>query len=142
MNPSEPNPSGDDCGTTRKPVPRRYLLTGVGLIVVLLAALFVVPQFMPQEDISDGLVYVIPAGASGLLNAPAIDSAIDIPVDITFAKDETAMISIVNNDAVANRAGPWVIGARQTFTMRFDKPGVYDYVCTVDATESVTITVE
>jgi plastocyanin len=43
---------------------------------------------------------------------------------------------------VANRAGPWVIGAGQTYSIRFDKPGVYEYVCSVDAAESVTITVE
>ena len=142
MEPLESKSPQETAGSSRSPVRRRSLLAVISAIVLMLAALFVLPQLMPDEDIRDGMVYEIPAGASQFLNLPAIDSAIDIPVDITFAKGETAMISIVNHDGVANRAGPWVIGPGQTFTMRFDKPGVYEYVCTVDAAESVTITVE
>ena len=139
--PASPQPDAPPVNG-RAPARRGVLLTGVLLVVLLLVALYVLPQLAPKPDISDGLVFEIPAGAAQELAAPAIDSAIDIPVDIVFAQGETAMISIVNHDAVANRAGPWVIGAGQTLTMRFDEPGVYDYLCTVDAAESVTITVE
>jgi hypothetical protein len=121
---------------------RWFLLLGVVAVVMVVGAIYVIPHLAPSNAPESGLIYVIPEGAADQLDLPTIDSAITIPTSITFATGEDAMLSIVNNDRVANRAGPWVVGAGQTYSIRFDKPGVYEYVCSVDAAESVTITVE
>jgi len=119
-----------------------YLMAGLIAITALLSVVYVVANRHDAAEAEKGLVFVIPKGASANVDVPTIDSAIAIPTEITFAKGEPALLSIRNEDTVANRAGPWVIGPGQTYTARFDEPGTYEYVCTVDASESVTITVE
>jgi hypothetical protein len=118
------------------------LLVGVVAIAALMSAIgFAASQYDPAPQ-GKGLQFVIPSGASAMVDLPAIDSAIEIPTTIVFKADEPAILSITNQDAVANRAGPWVIGPGQTYTAKFDKPGTYEYVCSVKASESVTIIVE
>ncbi len=90
----------------------------------------------------DGLVFVIPAGSSAMVEVPGIDSAVQIPTDIRFAADETAAITIVNQDAVSHRAGPFLVAPGQTYLQRFPDPGEYFIACSVDPAESVTVTVE
>jgi len=119
-----------------------YLMAGMILITAILSVVYVVVNRHEVEVAAEGLEFVIPKGASETLDVPTIDSAIVIPTQITFAKGEPAVLSIRNEDSVANRAGPWVIGPGQTYTAKFDAPGTYEYVCTVDASESVTIVVE
>lgn len=121
----------------------RLLLIGGGLFLIV-GALVGVRVFATQHQasISGGMQFVIPAGASKDVAIPTIDSAIDIPTHIVFKAGEPAILTIRNDDSVANRAGPWVIGPGQTYTAKFDQPGTYDYACTVDPAESVTIVVE
>lgn len=134
--------SGNDDERRRPPYRRSMLLVGVLGIVVLMGSIYGLSNWLVSSDVEGGLQFVIPEGAADSLALPTIDSAIVIPTSIVFADGDTAVLSIRNDDVVANRAGPWVIAAGQTYTMSFDEPGVYDYVCSVDAAESVTITVE
>ncbi|MEZ4561441.1 MAG: hypothetical protein R2853_01720 [Thermomicrobiales bacterium] len=89
-----------------------------------------------------GLHFTIPAGASNTIARPGFDSAIAIPTDIRFASPAEAVITIQNLDDVEHRAGPFLVGARQTFVQRFPEPGRYPVVCTVDPLETVVVTVE
>lgn len=89
-----------------------------------------------------GLHFTIPAGASASVARPGFDSAIPIPTDIRFASPAEAVITIQNLDDVTHRAGPFLVGAGQTFVQRFPKPGRYPVVCTVDPLETVVVTVE
>jgi hypothetical protein len=119
----------------------RLLLLASSLVaLVIVAALGGVALFWDEAE-PEGLVFVIPAGAAERLDMPTIDSAIDIPVDIRFGPDDVARITVVNEDSTMNRAGPWLVDAGQTYRLKFDKPGVYQFDCTVDASESVTVTV-
>jgi hypothetical protein len=119
----------------------RLLLLATSLAaLVLVGALGGIAAFW-QEPEPDGLVFVIPAGAAERLEMPTIDSAIDIPVDIRFGPTDVPSITIVNQDTTMNRAGPWLVDAGQTYRLKFDKPGVYQFDCSVDASESVTVTV-
>lgn len=129
--------------TGRRRARLRLLAIGVGLLAIV-AVLLGVQAFAAnhQGSTDGGLHFVIPAGASNDLAVPTIDSAIEIPTRIVFRDGEAAILTIRNDDSVANRAGPWVIGPGQTYTARFDQPGTYDYACTVDPRESVTVIVE
>jgi hypothetical protein len=86
-----------------------------------------------------GLTLVIPEGAAATVEYPTIDSAIAVPTELVFERGE--VLTIRNEDAAANRAGPWVLGGGETLRMKFDTPGEYTYLCTVDASENVTVTV-
>jgi plastocyanin len=110
-------------------------------VVVLFVGAITVAMNRAGSDEDPGLLFVIPAGASDLVAVPTIDSAIEIPTDIRFGPGDVARITVRNDDSVANRAGPWVVGPGQTYTARFDEPGVYQFECTVDWNESVTVTV-
>lgn len=119
-----------------------YLMVGLIALTAILSVIYVVANRHQSAEAEKGIVYVIPKGASANIEIPTIDSAIAIPTQIAFAAGQPAVLSIRNEDTVANRAGPWVIGPGQTYTAKFDQPGTYEYVCTVDASESVTIVVE
>lgn len=119
---------------------RAVPLVSLLLVAAMCLAIYVMANRASTAE-DPGLVFTIPAGASARVAVPTIDSAIEIPVDIRFGPDDTAKITIRNEDSVAHRAGPWVIGAGQEYTARFDQPGVYEFECSVDAAESVTITV-
>lgn len=119
--------------------PWTVLLVGA-MVVVLFGAAFAIAQKASNDEVP-GLVFTIPRGASRTIAIPTIDSAIEVPTDIRFGPGETARITVRNNDDVANRAGPWVVGPGQTYTAAFDQPGVYQFDCAVDESESVTVTV-
>lgn len=119
---------------------RSSLLLSLGVVLLFVAAIAIASERASKTE-DPGLLFVIPAGASAQVAVPTIDSAIEIPVDIRFGPGDVAKITVVNEDSVANRAGPWVVGAGQTYTARFDEPGVYEFECTVDSSESVTVTV-
>ncbi len=119
---------------------RSSLLLSLAVVVVFVGAIAIATNRAGSDD-DPGLLFVIPAKASDLVAVPTIDSAIEIPTDIQFGPGDVARITVRNDDTVANRAGPWVIGPGQTYTARFDNPGVYEFECTVDASESVTVTV-
>lgn len=119
------------------------VLVRIGVFVLLVGVLSgLVLRFDMSEETPTGRVFVIPSGASDSVEIPTIDSAIEIPTEIIFGADEVAAITIYNNDDVAHRAGPWVIGARQSYTASFDNPGTYRFNCTIDPTESVVVIVE
>jgi plastocyanin len=124
----------------RRSRPRLMLLAMSLAALVLVGALGGVSAFWGEAE-ADGLVFVIPAGAAERLEMPTIDSAIQIPVDIRFGPNDVRKITIINEDSTMNRAGPWLVDAGQRYTLKFDKPGVYQFDCTVDASESVTVTV-
>ena len=119
----------------------RLLLMALSVAaLVIVGALGGIAAFWPEDE-PQGLVFIIPEGRAAELNIPTVDSAIDIPTDIRFGPNDVASITIINEDTTMNRAGPWVIEAGQTYTLRFDKPGTYKFDCTVDPSESVVITV-
>lgn len=124
----------------RRSRPRLMLLATSLAALVLVGALGGVAAFWDDAE-PEGLVFVIPAGAAQRLDMPTIDSAIDIPVDIRFGPNDVKRITIINEDSTMNRAGPWLVDAGQRYTLKFDNPGVYQFDCTVDASESVTVTV-
>ncbi len=111
------------------------------LVVVILSVVYVVANWHREHLAGEGLHFEIPVGAA-TTQVPTIDSPIAIPTRIRFTVDQPAVLTIRNNDSVANRARPWVIGPGQTFSATFDEPGTYEYTCSVDAAESVAITVE
>lgn len=117
---------------------RRLLITigVIGLLVVV--SLGGLAAFRDGDD-SGGMTLVIPEGSAAKLDYPTIDSAIEVPTKMVFERGE--VLTIRNEDTAANRAGPWVLAAGETLRMRFDTPGEYFYLCTVDAAESVTVTV-
>lgn len=120
---------------------RRLLLIAAGIAGLLLVAMLGgVARFWEDSEIG-GLVFVIPEGAAAQLEQPTIDSAIMIPTDIRFGPDDDPRITIRNDDSTANRAGPWVLMPGQVYTIGPLPPGEYFYNCTVDAAESVTVTV-
>lgn len=118
------------------------LMIGFLAVVLVLSTVYVIANRHASNAEIGGLSFVIPKGASKNISVSTIDSAIDVPTNIVFKNGEPAVLSIRNDDDVANRAGPWVVDAGQTYTAKFDKPGTYEYLCSVDASESVTITVE
>ncbi len=137
----------DTAPTTTEETPQRqtersrlFLLALSIAALVLVGALGGVAAFWPEDD-PQGLVFVIPEGRAAELNIPTVDSAIQIPTDIRFGPNDVASITIINEDTTMNRAGPWVIEAGQTYTLKFDKAGTYKFDCTVDPSESVVITV-
>jgi plastocyanin len=67
---------------------------------------------------------------------------VTIPTDIRFGSGEVAAITIINEDDVTHRAGPFLVGPGQTFTQRFPRPGSYPITCAVDPAESIVVTVE
>lgn len=91
---------------------------------------------------STGMYFTIPAGASKDIARPGYDSAIAIPTDMRFVSPAEAVITIKNLDDVQHRAGPFLVGARQTYVQRFPQPGRYPILCTVDPLETVVVTVE
>lgn len=134
----------DEATTTTPQRPRsrsRLMLMALSVAaLVIVGALGGVAAFWPEDE-PLGLVFVIPEGRAAELEIPTVDSAIEIPTDIRFGPNDVASITIINEDTTMNRAGPWVIEAGQTYTLRFDKAGTYKFDCTVDPSESVVITV-
>lgn len=128
---------------------QRLLLGGItaSLLVLVLvfggiSALGVGSGDAERDDpVSGGLYFEIPYGASETIDQPGITSAIEIPTDIRFGPGDTAAITIVNYDTVQHRAGPFLVGAGQTFVQRFPSAGVYPINCTVDDSESIVVTV-
>ncbi len=117
----------------------RRLLLAVGAIGLLLAISLGGFALLWDGGEPGGLTLVIPNGVAATLDYPTIDSAIAVPTELVFERGE--VLTIRNEDSAANRAGPWVLGAGETLRMKFDTPGEYSYLCTVDAEESVTVTV-
>lgn len=133
----------DDQSTTRPARRKRSRSTPVlvlGVVALFGLAFWFAANRAAEPEVS-GLLFVIPVGASEQVEIPTIDSAIEIPTDIRFGPGDVAKITVRNDDTVANRAGPWVIAAGQTYTARFDETGVYEFECSVDSDESVTVTV-
>jgi len=131
----------------RRPLDPRVRAYGVGaaiLCVMLIAAMSAVSLgVIPTGETSAPtapLEFVIPRGALAE-GTPVVDAAIVIPRQLAFGRLDTAELIIRNEDTVAQRAGPWVVQPGQTFRIRFDEPGVYDFVCTQDRAQSVQVVV-
>lgn len=151
MQPSQPNQSRQEQLVVAQPSTpgvtqnRRQLLVriaagGVGALVVAAGAWALLGD--GDDPVGPGLVFVIPKGAADGVAGSTLISAIDIPTQITFAKGETAAITIRNEDSVTLRAGPFLVGPGQTYVQRFPSPGEYPIACTVDPAESIVVTVE
>lgn len=111
----------------------------LGLVAVVIGIFLLSARVAEQSY--QGLVFTIPAGASQTVARPGFDSAISIPTDIRFTSPAEAVITVKNLDSVTQRAGPFLVGAGQTFTQRFSEPGRYPIICTVDPLETVVVTV-
>ncbi len=121
--------------------PRTGIIIGavaLATIALLVAAGSFLGLFGPQQD--EGLVFVIPANTN--VARPGWDSAIAIPTDIRFKAGEPAVITVRNLDDETQRAGPFLIGPKQTYVQRFPDPGEYPIACSVDPLESIVVTVE
>lgn len=126
--------------TVRRPISRnRIALTAIAVLGLLVIATLGSFAFGWTGSDAEQTTFVIPDGSAETLDIPTIDSAIEVPTDLVFEKGDVLVIR--NEDSVANRAGPWVLAAGETLRMTFDTPGEYFYLCTVDAAESVTVTV-
>ena len=117
----------------------RRLLLVAGVIGLLLVVSLGGVAMLWDGGEPGGMTFVIPEGAAATLDYPTIDTAIDIPTDLVFERGE--VLTIRNEDTAANRAGPWVLAAGETLRMKFDTPGEYFYLCSVDEAKSVTVTV-
>jgi hypothetical protein len=134
----------------------RLIAAAVGAVVVIALALVALWDRTPDAS-GQGLVYTIPYGASEGIVA-GIDSAITLPTRIIFEPGDgepvvteedgaivvrggAAAITVINNDGVTERAGPFLVGPGQTFIQRFPTPGDYPITCTVDDAESILVTV-
>lgn len=123
----------------RTPARSRSVLIAVGILgVIATLSLGGIAVLWDGPD-AGGTILVIPEGAAATLDYPTLDTAIDVPTDMVFEQGQ--VLTIRNEDTVANRAGPWVLAAGETLRMKFDTPGEYFYLCSVDAAESVTVTV-
>lgn len=125
---------------------RARSMIGVAAAATLLAGVLVLLgiNLLRSEPPSGpgGLLFVIPAGSAARLEEPGVESAITLPTLIRFRPGETAAISVRNDDTVVHRAGPFVVGPGETFTMRFPAPGEYPVTCTVNPAESIRVIVE
>ncbi len=138
---AEPAPD-EVMGPSPRPFSRgRLLAISAGLALVLVVATLGGVSLLRRAVAPEGLVFVIPAGAAAGVERPGIDSAIEIPTDIRFGPGDVARITVRNDDDVLHRAGPWWLGPGQTYTTSFDAPGSYEFVCTVDAADTVVVTV-
>lgn len=118
---------------------RRTVLIASGLLVVIAALSLGGIALLWDGGEQEGMILVIPPGSAATLDYPTIDSAIEVPTDLVFEQGD--ILTIRNDDSVANRAGPWVLAVGESLRTRFDTPGEFFYLCAVDATESVTVTV-
>lgn len=124
----------------RAPAKRwRLMLITIGVLGLLAVASLGGASLIWDGGEAKETTFVIPEGAAATLDIPTIDSAIDVPTDLVFEKGE--VLAIKNEDVSANRAGPWVLAAGETLRMKFDTPGEYFYLCTVNEAASVTVTV-
>ena len=119
----------------------KYIVGGLFALLIVVAAVMTMTGGSGNGG-GDGEVFTIPAGAYKNITTPGIDSAIVLPTVFVLKKDDTAAITIVNNDTVDHRARPFLVGAGQTYTQRFPEPGQYAINCSVNAAESITVTVE
>ncbi len=127
---------------TERDIPNRcgrtiLIASGLLLVIAVLSLAGIALLWYGGEQ--EGMILVIPPGSAATLDYPTIDSAIEVPTDLVFEQGET--LTIRNDDTEANRAGPWVLAVGESLRMRFDTPGEFFYLCAVDATESVTVTV-
>lgn len=123
---------------------RRMRISSIAtLLLVAMALVLLGLRGLAGNGGSDGpgLVFVIPLGASETVPA-GLKSAVDIPRDIVFTAEETAKITVINNDTVIHLAGPFLVGPGQTFVQTFPTPGRYPITCTVNADESIVVTVQ
>ncbi|MBA2289224.1 MAG: hypothetical protein H0V98_02425 [Chloroflexia bacterium] len=128
--------------TAERDIPRqrhRTILIAAGLLLVIAVLSLGGDALLWDGGEQEGMILVIPEGSAATLDYPTIDSAIEVPTDLVFEQGET--LTIRNDDTEANRAGPWVLAAGESLRMRFDTPGEFFYLCAVDASESVTVTV-
>lgn len=119
----------------------RTIVVSLAVFTLLLASLVVASKVLDDDGGPEGLIFTIPAGSKELI-PPELESAIQIPTDIVFAAGEQAAITIINEDDVTHRAGPFLVGPNQTYVQRFEDPGSYPIACSVDPAESIVVTVE
>ncbi len=137
LTPSEPTPA-------QAPSSDRNRMIALGLAALVFLVAVGVGAFVLMNDDGEsdpGMVFTIPAGSKANV-VPELQSAIQIPTDIRFGSDDVAAITIINEDDVTHRAGPFLVAAGQTYTQRFDKPGEFPIACSVDPAESIVVTVE
>lgn len=111
------------------------------MLLVVAVGLFAWATLVDGDDTEEGLGFVIPAGWKSRI-VPELQSAVEVPNDSYFGPGDVAKITVINNDDVTHRAGPFLVAGGQTFTQRFDKPGEYPIACSIDPADSVVVTVE
>lgn len=136
-------PGSTGSATIRDPNAKTRRNIIIGVIAAIIVGLGVLMAWNGGNSAgAEGLVFTIPEGTYKTITTPGIDSAVKIPTKIEFEQGSGAKITIINNDIVDHRAGPFLVGAGQTYTQPFNKPGEYQINCSVDAAESVTVTVK
>lgn len=122
--------------------PRRWRRRVAVPVIAALLLLMAAAAWRGDDGDDRGLVFSIPSGSYERVAVPGLESAIALPTQITFAPGEEAAITIVNEDVVTHRAGPFLVAAGQTYTQRFPEPGEYVINCSVDPAESIRVIVE
>lgn len=131
-----------DASTSARIRRRRFSGIATLLLVAVVLLLIGLRSFVGDGSNSGpGLVYTIPLGASQAVPA-GLKSAVSMPTDIVFAEGETAKITVINNDTVTHLAGPFLVGPGKTYVQTFPSPGRYPITCTVNADESIVVTVQ
>jgi plastocyanin len=138
----------------RKPL-RTALFVFVAALALGLAGFAMWDRSEPA--LGAGLIFRIPEGSENRVLAGE-ESAVQIPTRIIFSPggdkitvvDQNgeiivtggaAAITVINEDRVTHRAGPFLVGPGMTFTQRFPTAGDYPITCTVDDAESILVTV-
>jgi hypothetical protein len=116
-------------------------IAALSLVVVVLVLIGLRSFVSDGGRSGPGLIYTIPLGASQTVPA-GLKSAVNMPTDIVFTANENAKITVINNDTVTHLAGPFLVGPGKTYIQTFPSPGRYPITCTVNADESIVVTVQ
>ncbi|CAN5607541.1 hypothetical protein BH09CHL1_BH09CHL1_02340 [soil metagenome] len=139
--PSAPKLRANEKSSARSRQRRISSIATLSLVVVVLVLIGMRSFVSDGGRSGPGLIYTIPLGASQTVPA-GLKSAVNMPTDIVFAANENAKITVINNDTVTHLAGPFLVGPGKTYTQTFPTPGRYPITCTVNADESIVVTVQ
>jgi hypothetical protein len=114
------------------------LVGGAAIALVVLAASGVRLGSGDDEGAADklGVVLTNPYGTYQRVMQWK-DPAVEFPPEIRFARGEVAAITIRNEDYLAYRVGPFVVGPGQTYTQRFPRPGTYVFDCAIETVDGM-----
>jgi plastocyanin len=108
----------------------RHRLLWVALVVALAAGQAALALAQTGRDrLSEGVDhrFVVPEGTAATLDSGGVVEI--LPRDLEVRVGDR--IVVVNDDVRSHAVGPWTVGARDTFTFRFNAVGRYDSHCSL-----------